>query len=119
MLVSLGNSKLQKLGLRHTEGVHEDGCVFFVIEPETEPFWLIRPLYPEVLEKHGPTRLFSAFEAASSVSCLYVPVRHFQTTSYAIHPSAWKKNSRKFRVASDSPTQLQSLNNRLYSTPLG
>src|SRR5215216_3142088 len=85
------------------------GSVCFVIEPEREPFGLIPPLYPEGLEKHGPPRLYSAFEATSSVSCLnrvqstcpngvlwLCSCRAFSTTSYAIHPSSWKRNSRKF-----------------------
>src|SRR5215218_2868952 len=46
------------------------GSVCFVIVPQREPFRLIPPLYPEGVEKHGPTRLYSASEAASSVSCL-------------------------------------------------
>ena len=36
-----------------------------------------------------------------------------------IHPSAWKKNSRKFAVANGSSTYRQALENRLCSTPLG
>src|SRR5215203_3830175 len=36
-----------------------------------------------------------------------------------IHSSAWKKNSTKFAVASDSSTQRQPLDNRLCCTPLG
>src|SRR5215211_1330888 len=95
MLESLGDSRLQKLVFRHIPVSSE----IFVIEPEREPFRLIPPLYPEGFEKHGPTRLYSASEAVSSVSCLYVPVRHFQTTSYAIHRSAWKRKSRQFAVA--------------------
>jgi hypothetical protein len=30
------------------------------------------------------------------VSSGYVPVEHFQTSSYAIHPSAWNRNSANF-----------------------
>ena len=36
-----------------------------------------------------------------------------------IHRSAWKRNSRKFAVASYSSTWLQPLHNRLCCTPLG
>src|SRR5829696_7619705 len=37
---------------------------------------------------------------------------------YAIHPSAWKRNSRKFTVANGSPTQRQPHDNRPCCTPL-
>src|SRR5215218_4497883 len=46
------------------------GSVCFVIEPEREPFGLIPPLDPKSVKEHGPTRLYSASEAAASVSCL-------------------------------------------------
>src|SRR5215204_2275860 len=36
-----------------------------------------------------------------------------------IHPSSWKKNSRKFAVASGLSTQWQVLDNRPWRTPLG
>src|SRR5215203_5882418 len=36
-----------------------------------------------------------------------------------IHPSAWKRNSRKFAVASGLSTQWQVLDNRPWRTPLG
>src|SRR5215211_2976754 len=43
---------------------------FFVIVSQREPFRLVPPLDAEGGEKHGPTRLYSAPEAASSVTCL-------------------------------------------------
>src|SRR5215217_323632 len=34
-----------------------------------------------------------------------------------MHPSAWKRNSRKFTVASDSSTRFQHLDNRRWCSP--
>src|SRR5215208_2765246 len=66
MRESLGNFQLKQPFFIHIPTSSE----LFVIKPEFEPFRLIPPLDPEGLEKHGPTRLYSAFEVASSVSCL-------------------------------------------------
>ena len=41
------------------------------------------------------------------------------TWGCTIHRSAWNKNSRKFKVASDTSTQRQPLDNRPWCTPLG
>ena len=86
MLERLGKALVQKLlffVFRYSPNSSPDRNEFFVIssevfaiEPEREPFRLIPPLYPEVLEKHGPTRLYSASEAASPV----IGLKRSQTT---------------------------------------
>jgi hypothetical protein len=47
------------------------------------------------------------------------PAKELSTGSGStIHPTAWKRNSRKFAVANGSPTHRQALDNRLCRTRL-